>query len=162
MGDITPIGPLEWALVVDHHKVLFSNKNRDMQSLRHEFNNLAGTRPPTGNTVIPTLVHKAKDTQRATEIKMDSGVVHIQDLGIDSGGVGFEGAGGDGFDRHGGPGLDDNGGAGLHGEIESREEDNEAAEEAAGVGANLVNEFGINEDQLQNELRCTPVDANSV
>jgi hypothetical protein len=43
MGDVTPIGPLEWALVVDHHKVLFGNKNRDMQSLQHKFNKLALT-----------------------------------------------------------------------------------------------------------------------
>jgi hypothetical protein len=70
MGDIMPIGPLEWALVVDHHKVLFGNKNRDMQSLRHKFNTLAGTTPPTGNAVIPPLVQKAKDVQGAIEIKM--------------------------------------------------------------------------------------------
>jgi hypothetical protein len=158
MGDVMPIGPLEWALVVDHHKVLFSNKNRDMQSLRYKFNNLAGTTPPTGDAVIPPLVQKAKDVQRAIEIKMDSRGVHFQDLGIDSGGVDLEGDGGVGFDGNGGTGLD--------GDIELEEDDNEAAEEAAGiaagVGANLVNEFGINEDQLRNELCHTPVDANSV
>ena len=49
MGDVMPIGPLEWALVVDRHKVLFGSKNRDMQSLRRKFNALAGTTPPTGD-----------------------------------------------------------------------------------------------------------------
>jgi len=38
MGDVMPIGPLEWALVVDRDKVLFGNKDRDMQSLRLKFN----------------------------------------------------------------------------------------------------------------------------
>jgi hypothetical protein len=146
MGDDMPIGPLEWALVVDRHKVLFGNKNRDMLSLRHKFNALAGTTPPTGDAVIPPLVQKVKDAQRAIKIKMDSGGVGIQDLGIDGGGVGFEG--------DVGPGLD--------GDVESEEEDNEAAEEAAGVGANLVNEFGINKEQLHNELHHTPVDDNTV
>jgi hypothetical protein len=31
-----------------------------------------------------------------------------------------------------------------------------------GVGANLVNESGINEDQLCNELCCTPVKINNI
>jgi hypothetical protein len=162
LGDVMPIGPLEWALVVDHHKVLFGNKNRDMQSLQRKFNALAGTTPSTGDAVIPPLVQKAKDVQRAIEIKMDSGWVGIQDLGIDGGGVGFDGDGGVGFEGDVGLGLDDNGGAGLDGDIESEEEVNEAVEGAAGVGANLVNEFGINEEQLHNELHCTPVDANTV
>jgi len=91
-------------------------------------------------------VQKAKDIQRAIEIKMDSGGVGIQDLGIDGGGVGFDGD----VD----PGLD--------GDAETEEEEDEAAEEAAGVGANLANEFGINEEQLCNELRRTPVDDNTV
>jgi hypothetical protein len=73
MGDVMPIGPLEWALVVDRHKVLFGNKNRDMQSLWRKFNALAGTTPPTGDAVIPPIVQKAKDVQQAIEIKMDSG-----------------------------------------------------------------------------------------
>jgi hypothetical protein len=34
--------------------------------------------------------------------------------------------------------------------METLNEEDEAAEEAAGVGANLVNEFGINEEQLHN------------
>jgi len=146
MGDVMPIGPLEWALVVDHHKVLFGNKNRDMQSLQHKFKALAGTMPPTGTAVIPPLVQKAKDVQWAIKIKMDSGGVGIQDLGIDGGGVGFEG--------DVGPGSD--------GDVESEEEEDEAAEEAAGAGANLVNEFGINKEQLRNELHRTPVDDNTV
>jgi len=102
--------------------------------------------PSTGDAVIPPIVQKAKDVQWAIEIKMDFGGVGIQDLGIDGGGVGFEG--------DVGPGLD--------GDIESEEEEDEAAEEAAGVGANLVNEFGINKEQLHNELRRTPVDDNTV
>jgi len=154
MGDVMPIGPLEWALVVDRHKVLFGNKNRDMQSLRRKFNALAGTTPPTGDAVIPPIVQKAKDVQRAIEIKMDSGGVGIQDLGIDGGGVGFDGDGGVALEGDVDPGLD--------GDAETEEEEDEAAEEAAGVGANLANEFGINEEQLCNELRRTPVDDNSV
>jgi len=165
MGDVTPIGPLEWALVVDHHKVLFGNKNRDMQSLQHKFNNLAGTTPPTGDAVIPPLLQNAKDVQWAIEIKMDSGGAHVQDLGIDGGGVGFEGDGSVGFDGDVGPGLDDNGGTGSDGDIESEEDEEEAAEEAAGiaagVGANLVNEFGIDKEQLCNELHCTPNEHNN-
>jgi hypothetical protein len=154
MGDVMPIGPLEWALVVDRHKVLFGNKNRDMQSLRCKFNSLAGTTPPTGNAVIPPIVQKAKDVQQAIEIKMDSGGVGIQDLGIDGGGVCSDGDGGVGFEGDVDPGLD--------GVAESEEEEDEAAEEAAGAGANLANEFGINEEQLRNELRHTPVDDNTV
>ena len=46
-----------------------------MQSLRRKFNALAGTTPPTGDAVIPKIVQKAKDVQRAIEIKMDSGGV---------------------------------------------------------------------------------------
>jgi len=56
MGDVMPIGPLIWALVVDRHKVLFGNKNRDMQSLRRKFNALAGTTPPTSDAVISPIV----------------------------------------------------------------------------------------------------------
>jgi hypothetical protein len=110
--------------------------------------------PSTGDAVIPPIVQKAKDVQWAIEIKMDFGGVGIQDLGIDGGGVGFDGDGGVGFDRDVDPGLD--------GDAESEEEEDEAAEEAAGVGANLVNEFGINKEQLHNELRRTPVDDNTV
>jgi len=154
MGDVMPIGPLESALDVDHHKVLFGNKNRDMQSLWRKFNTLAGTTSPTGDVVIPSLVQKAKDVQRAIEIKMDSRGVHIQDLGIDGGGVGSDG--------DIGTGLDENGAGGLDRDEDSEEEEEDAAEEAAGVGANLVNEFGINEEQLHNELHHNPVDANSV
>jgi hypothetical protein len=88
------------------------------------------------------------------EIKMDSRGVHIQDLGIDGGGGGFDG------DVR--TGLDENGAFGLDRDEDSEEEEDDAAEEAAGVGANLVNEFGINKEQLCNELRHTPVDANSV
>jgi hypothetical protein len=154
MGDVMPIGPLEWALVVDRHKVLFGSKSRDMQSLRCKFNALAGTMPPTGDAVIPPIVQKAKDVQRAIKIKMDSGGVGIQDLGIDGGGVGSDGDGGVGFEGDVDPGLD--------GVAESEEEEDEAAEEAAGVGANLANEFGINKEQLRNELRHTPVDDNTV
>ena len=50
----------------------------------------------------------------------------------------------------------------MDGDAETEEEEDEAAEEAAGVGANLANEFGINEEQLCNELRRTPVDDNTV
>jgi hypothetical protein len=85
---------------------------------------------------------------------MDSRGVHIQDLGIDGGGGGFDG--------DVGTGLDENGAFGLDRDEDSEEEEDDAAEEAAGVGANLVNEFGINKEQLCNELRHTPVDANSV
>jgi len=63
MGDVMPIGLLEWALFVDRHKVLSGNKKRDMQSLQRKFNALAGTTPPTGDAVIPPLVQKAKDVQ---------------------------------------------------------------------------------------------------
>jgi hypothetical protein len=93
---------------------------------------------------------------------MDSGGVQIQDLGIDGGGAGYDGDGGIGYDGDGGTGFEENGAGGLDVDMESEEEDNDAAEEAAGVGANLVNEFGINEEQLHNELHCTPVDSNSV
>jgi hypothetical protein len=148
MGEVMHIGPLEWALVVDRHKVLFGNKSRDMQSLRHKFNNLAGITPPTGNAVIPPLLQIAKDIQHAIEIKMDSGGVSIQDLGIDGGGVGFDGDGGEG---DGGTEFEGNGAGGLDGDLESEEDnDGEAGEDAAGIGANLVNEFGINEEQLHN------------
>jgi hypothetical protein len=118
-----------------------------------QFNALAGTMPSTGDAVIPPLMQKAKDIQQAIEIKMDSRGVQIQDLGIDGGGVGYDGDGGTGFEENGAGGLDV--------DVESEEEDDDAAEEAAGVAANLVNEFGIYE-QLHNELRHTPVDANSV
>lgn len=137
MGDVMPIGPLEWALVVERHKVLFGNKNRDMQSLRRKFNNLAGTTPSTGDAVIPPLVQKARDVLRAIEIKMYAGGVQIQDLGIDGGGVGF--------DRDGGTGLDE------------EEEDDEAAEDVAGIVAGSAAVVGAN---LVNELRHAPVDAN--
>jgi hypothetical protein len=105
-------------------------------------------------------VQKAKDMQHAIKIKMDSGGVTIQDLGIDGGGVGFDGYGGVGFEGDGGAGFDGYGGAGF--EEESDEDDVEAGEEVAAVGANLVNKFGINEEQLCNELCHTPVDANNV
>ena len=80
--------------------------------------------------------------------------VGIQDLGIDGGGVGFDGDGGVGLEGDVDPGLD--------GDAETEEEEDEAAEEAAGVGANLANEFGINKEQLRNELHHTPVDDNTV
>jgi len=45
--------------------------------------------------------------------------------------------------------------------METLNEEDEAAEEAAGVGANLVNAFGINKEQLRNEFPRTPVDDNT-
>ncbi len=34
-GDIVPIGPIEWAAVVDHHRILFANRNRDVSDNYH-------------------------------------------------------------------------------------------------------------------------------
>jgi hypothetical protein len=139
MGEIMPIdGHLEWAAVIDRHKVLFGIKNRDMQSLHHKFNNLARMTPPTGDANIPPL-----DVQHAIKIKMDSGRVTFHDLGTDVC---------DGGD----------GGGGLDGDLELDEDCVEAGDEAVAAGANLVNEFGINEEQLCNDLCHTPVDGINI
>jgi hypothetical protein len=118
------------------------------QSLHHKFNSLAGTTPPTGDANIPPLVQKAKDMQHAIEIKMDSGGVTFQDLGIDGG--------------DGGGGFDGDGAGGLDGDFESEVDISEAGDEVTTVGANLVNEFGINKEQLHNDLHHTPIDANNI
>jgi len=139
MGEIMPIdGHLEWAAVIDRHKVLFGIKNRDMQSLHHKFNNLARMTPPTGDANIPPL-----DVQHAIKIKMDSGRVTFHDLGTEVC---------DGGD----------GGGGLDGDLELDEDCVEAGDEAVAAGANLVNEFGINEEQLCNDLCHTPVDGINI
>ncbi len=72
--------------------------------------------------------------QRAVVFKMFSGRVTFQDLGIDT--------------SVGGGGLDGDGGN-LDGELESEEDKDEVD---GGVGTNLVHVFGINEDQLHNQL----------
>jgi len=83
MGEIIPIGPLEWASAINHHKVSFANKNRDMQSLQQKLNSLSRMTPSTSDPNVPQFFQKAKDVQHAIEIKMDSGRVTFHDLGID-------------------------------------------------------------------------------
>lgn len=82
-GEIIPIGPSEWASAVNHHKVSFANKNRDMQSLQQKLNSLSRMTLSTSDPNVPQFFQKAKDVQHAIEIKMDSGRVTFHDLGID-------------------------------------------------------------------------------
>jgi hypothetical protein len=46
---IIPNIPLDWAAVVDHHKALLGNKNRDMQSLCQKFCSLSWMKPHSGD-----------------------------------------------------------------------------------------------------------------
>jgi len=92
--------------------------------------------PPTGDANNPPLVQKNNNVKHAIGIKMDSGRVIFHDLGIS---------------------IDD-GDSGLDGDLELDEEGVEAGDEAVAVGANLVIEFGINEEQICNDLHHTPVD----
>jgi hypothetical protein len=100
MGEIIPIGPLEWASAINHHKVSFANKNRDMQSLQQKLNSLSRMTLSTSDPNVPQFLQKAKDMQHAIEIKMDSGRVTFQDLGIniadDTGGLDGDGSNLDG------------------------------------------------------------------
>jgi hypothetical protein len=53
MGDVVPIGPMEWGVVAKHHKELFGAKNQHIISLQHiKFNLIANMTPPTGNPNI--------------------------------------------------------------------------------------------------------------
>jgi len=83
MGEVVPIGPMEWGIVVERHKELYGAKNRDMTSLRRKFNSIANTTAPTGDPNIPENVSLAKDVMRAIEIKIVSGEISHNDLGID-------------------------------------------------------------------------------
>jgi len=83
IGEIVPVGPIEWGMVVDRHRVAFPNRNRDMISLRRKFNAIANMTPPTGDPEVPAYIQKAKDIQRAIEVKMDSGPVTMNDVGIE-------------------------------------------------------------------------------
>jgi hypothetical protein len=82
--------------------------------------------------------------QHAIKMEIDFGGVTLQDMGIDAG----DDAGG----------LDGDGGN-LDGGLESEESEDEVV---GGVGASLINDFGINEDQLRNELLQTPVEVNNI
>ncbi len=82
--------------------------------------------------------------QHAIKMEIDFGGVTLQDMGIDAG----DDAGG----------LDGDGGN-LDGGLESEESEDEVV---GGVGASLINDFGINEDQLHNELLQTPVEVNNI
>jgi len=53
MGEVVPIGPLEWGVVAERHHELFGAKNRNVTSLWHKFNAIAKTVPPTGDPNIP-------------------------------------------------------------------------------------------------------------
>jgi hypothetical protein len=55
MGEIVPIGLIEWA----------------------------NTTPHTDNPEVPVHIQKAKDVQQAMEVKMDSGPLNAGDLGVE-------------------------------------------------------------------------------
>ncbi len=83
MGEVVPIWPLEWGVVAERHRELFGAKNCNVTSLRHKFNAIANTVPPTGDPNIPAYIQLAKDIMWAIEVRMDSGDVVAGDLGID-------------------------------------------------------------------------------
>jgi hypothetical protein len=82
MGEVVPIGPLEWGVVAERHHELFGAKNCDVTSLWHKFNVIATTVPPTSDPNIPAYIQLAKDIMRTIEVRMDSGDVVAGDLGI--------------------------------------------------------------------------------
>jgi hypothetical protein len=84
MGEVVPIGPLEWGVVAERHRELFGVKNHDITSLWHKFNAIANMVPPTRGPI-----QLAKDIMRVIEVRMDSGDVVAGDLGI-KGVDGFE------------------------------------------------------------------------
>jgi len=83
MGEVVPIGPLEWGVVAERHQELFGAKNWDIMSLQHQFNARANTVPPTGDPNIPAYIQSVKDIMQAIEVRMDSGDVVAGDLGIE-------------------------------------------------------------------------------
>jgi hypothetical protein len=60
MGEVNPIGPLEWDVVAERHHELFGAKNHDVTSLQHKFNTIANTVPPTGDPNIPAYIQLAR------------------------------------------------------------------------------------------------------
>ncbi len=143
LGEVIPIGPLEWGVVAERHRELFGTKNRDVTSLRHKFNAIANTVPPTGDPNIPAYIQLAKDIMRAFEVRMDSGDVVAGDLGIE--------------------GVDD---------FEEEEEELPAGDDANNLleefnGDEIVGELGNNQQpeggQLRNNVLCNdlPVGLNN-
>jgi hypothetical protein len=83
MGEVVPIGPLEWGVVAERHRKLFGAKNCDVTSLWRKFYVIANTVHPTGNPTIPAYIQLAKNIMRAIKVTMSSGVAVAGDLGID-------------------------------------------------------------------------------
>jgi hypothetical protein len=82
MGEVVPIGPLEWDEGAERHCELFGAKNCDVMSLWHKFNAIANRVPPTSDPNIPAYIQLARDIMQAIEVRMDSGDVVAGDLGI--------------------------------------------------------------------------------
>jgi hypothetical protein len=72
MGDVVPIGFMEWGIVAEQHKEVFGANNWDLIFLRPKFSSIANMTPPTGNPNILGYVLVAKHVMQAIEIKMDS------------------------------------------------------------------------------------------
>jgi fumarylpyruvate hydrolase len=80
MQEVVPVNPLEWAVVVDRHHRLFANRKRDQTSIKRKFYSIAKIMPSNGDPEGPAYIQKAKDVQRAIQVKKDSGVVTTNDL----------------------------------------------------------------------------------
>lgn len=83
MGEVVPIGPLEWGVMAKQHKELFGTRNQYVTSLWCKFSMVANMTSPAGDPNIPGYVALAKDVMWSIEIRMDLGEVGAGGLGIE-------------------------------------------------------------------------------
>jgi hypothetical protein len=62
--------------------VLYEAKLRDLNSIRHKFNQMATKTAPTGDPNIPDYIRHAKDIWDAIEEKTGGGFANLDELGL--------------------------------------------------------------------------------
>jgi hypothetical protein len=70
IGEILPIGGMEWDLVGSRHKAAFPDKLRNKETIKKKFNQLKDTKPGTGTAFIPHEVALAKEVWQKILAKM--------------------------------------------------------------------------------------------
>jgi hypothetical protein len=70
IGEILPIGGMEWDIVVNRHKRDFPDKFRSKETINKKFAQLKDTKASTSTSFIPTEVEKAKNVWQDVLAKM--------------------------------------------------------------------------------------------
>jgi hypothetical protein len=71
IGDVLPIGQMEWDQVTSQHSIKFGNTNRTKETIKRKFQLLYLSKPPTGNPNIPEEIKRAKEIYNDIKEKVD-------------------------------------------------------------------------------------------